>query len=67
MDAESVKKYIGKRCVIVLKNNYVYTAVIPPMTDWTGSAFTITDKFGKSAEVDCDMIGFIQEERGNSN
>lgn len=57
MDEEKVKKYIGKRVLIILKNSFQYTAVIPR---FEGSGFTITDKFKKRIEIECDFIAFIE-------
>jgi len=63
MDPDSVKKYIGKRVRIILKNNYNYTAVIPAVSKWrNGKEFSVVDKFGKNADMDCDFIAFITEE-----
>ena len=64
MEVENVKKYVGKRCRIILTNNYTYTAVIP---DFNGDAFTIKDKFGDEIEIDCKMIGIIQVMGGVNN
>ncbi|MFA6023105.1 MAG: hypothetical protein WC781_03380 [Candidatus Pacearchaeota archaeon] len=64
MDVESVKKYIGKRCKIVLKNNYNYTATIPK---FNGTSFEIIDKYGDMADVECDFIGMIQSTKGDEN
>jgi len=64
MDVEKIKKkYVGKKCRIVLKNNYNYTAVIP---EFNGDSFTINDKFGDSVEIDCDFIAIIQVIGGES-
>lgn len=56
MEIEEVQKYIGKKCLIILKNNYNYTATIP---DFDGTSFSITDIFGKEISIDCDFIAFI--------
>ncbi len=58
MDAEIIKKYIGKKVLIVLKNDFQYTAIIPY---FEGKTFTITDKFGKNVDIDIDYVAFIRE------
>ena len=58
MNEKTIRKYIGKKCLIILKNNFKYTTIIPT---YEGSCFTITDKFGMEFEVDCDFINFISE------
>lgn len=58
MDIENVKKYIGKKVHLVLKNNFRYTAIIP---DFEMDSFTIVDKFGKEIEITCDYISFLAE------
>ena len=57
MDPEKIRKHVGKKVLIILKNNFQYTAVIP---DFFGSGFTITDKFDKEVDISCDYIAFIQ-------
>jgi hypothetical protein len=63
MDVESIKNFVGKKCRIVLKNDYNYTAIIP---NFEGKSFTVTDKFGNRVTIDCDYVGTIQviSERG---
>lgn len=56
MEIKQVRNYIGKKCLIILKNNYNYTAVIP---EFNGSSFSITDIFGKVISIDCEFIAFI--------
>ena len=67
MEVPVVLKYVGKRVRIVLKNNYNYTAVIPPKDKWSGEkSFSIRDKFGETVDIDCEMIGVINEIRTDS-
>ena len=58
MEVEKVKKYIGQKVMLILKNNYKFTVVIP---DFSGHSFEITDKFDQKAEIECDMISMIYE------
>ena len=58
MDVESIKDFVGKKCRIVLKNDYNYTAIIPK---FVGTTFTVKDKFGDIVRIDCDYIATIQE------
>jgi hypothetical protein len=58
MEIETVRKYIGRKVLIILKNNFQYTAIIP---EFENDEFTITDKFGKQIEISCDYIAFIEE------
>jgi len=59
MDPEAVKKYVGKRCRIVLLNNFNYTGVIPEVDTWFGNTFTLRDKFNEMMDITCEMIGMI--------
>lgn len=59
MKEEEVKKYIGKKCLIILNNNFKYTAIIP---DFYESSFTIIDKYKKQVTINCTFIAMIQEE-----
>ena len=56
MKVEDVKAHVGKKCLIILKNGYKYTVVIP---DFEEDSFTATDVFGKKFSVDCNNIDFI--------
>lgn len=57
MENHKVKQYTGKRCRIILKNNYNYTTIIPTIDS---DSFTIKDKFGNQVEVDCGFIAVIE-------
>lgn len=63
MDEKQVKKYIGKKVLLILKNNYKFTTIIP---NFKGSSFDIIDKFGQKATIDCEMVSMIYE-KGDSN
>ena len=58
MYVEDVKKYEGRRVLIILSNKFKYTAVLPKLN---GTTFTIVDKYGHEATIDCDMIQLITE------
>lgn len=58
MDVKIIRKYEGKKVLIILKNNFQYTCVIP---NFKNSSFKIIDKFGKEVEIECDFIGYISE------
>ena len=65
MEIENVQKYVGKRVLLILKNNFKYTTTIPKFKK---STFCIIDKFGLQAEIDCDAIAIIQlDERGEND
>jgi hypothetical protein len=65
MEKEIVKKYVGKKCLIILDNNFNYTGIIP---NFNGNSFSIRDIFGKEVSIDCEFIAFIKEvENGHSN
>lgn len=53
MEIEDVKRHIGKKRLIILKNSYKYTAVIP---EFSKSSFTIVDIFGDIVSLDCSSI-----------
>ena len=62
MEVEKVRKYTGKKCFIVLKNDFKFTAVIP---EFSGNCFDIIDKYGASVSIDCSMINLISELNGD--
>lgn len=64
MDEEEVKKYIGKKVLLILKNNYKFTVVIP---EFSGHSFSFSDKFNQRVTVECDMISMIYEKEGGTN
>lgn len=60
MEVKVVLSYVGKRVRIVLKNNYNYTAIIPPKEKWGATqSFPIKDKFGENVDIDCSYIVII--------
>jgi hypothetical protein len=56
MDCNEVKKHSGKKVLIILKNNYKYTVIIP---DFSGDSFSTRDIFNKEISIDCDFISAI--------
>jgi hypothetical protein len=58
MDVEDIKKYEGKKCLIILNNNFKYTAIIPKNIDKT---FSIIDRYGKEVTINCGFVAMIQE------
>jgi len=56
MEKQEVMKHIGKKVLIILDNDYKYTAVIPP---FTGDSFSIIDIFGEEISITCDFISAI--------
>jgi len=58
MEENNIRKYIGKKVLIILKNNFQYTITIP---EFYGSSFSVEDKFGEHVEISCDFINFIKE------
>lgn len=63
MEKREVKKYVGKKVLLILRNNYKFTVTIP---EFEGYSFEIIDKFGKKATIECSMISMIYE-KGDSN
>lgn len=63
MDECEVKKYIGKRVLLVLKEGFKFTTTIP---SFKSHSFEITDKYGKKASIDCDMISMIYEKESEN-
>lgn len=61
MDVQTIRKYIGRKVLLILKNNFQYTTVIP---EFNGTSFSIMDKFGATVDVECDYISFIKEVGG---
>ena len=57
MELNNVKKYVGKKCRIILKNNYNYTTIIPELD---GETINFVDKYGDAVSIDCNVIGIIQ-------
>ena len=58
MKVVEVKKYVGKNVLIILQNKFKYTAVIP---EFTGESFSIIDRYGHRATIECDSISVICE------
>ena len=58
MKEELVRANIGKKVLIILRNNFQFTSIIPK---FVGDSFTILDKFGKTINICCDFIASIQE------
>ena len=56
MEEEKVKKYIGKKVLLVLNNGFKLTTTIP---DFDGDSFDVIDKYGCPATVECEMISLI--------
>jgi len=61
MDKDEVLKYVGKKVLIILKNGFKVTCIIP---NFTGTSFKTVDKFNLSVSIECDSISLIygQEE-----
>lgn len=58
MDIDEVKKYCDKKCIIVLKNDFKYTIIIP---QFNGSSFSVKDKYNTKITIDCSYIALIKE------
>ena len=58
MNVLNVKKYVGKKVLLELKNGFKFTAVIP---DFSGDSFEIIDKFNKNVSIDTSMIALVYE------
>lgn len=59
MEVEKVKKYIGEKVLIVLRNNFKITCIIP---NFSGTSFETTDKFRERVTIECAMISFIHKQ-----
>jgi len=58
MDVEQIKQYINKKVLIILRNGFKVTTIIP---NFSGNSFNCTDKFGINMTINCDMISMISE------
>jgi hypothetical protein len=58
MEVNNVRKYIGKKVLVILRNNFQYTIIIP---NFSGSSFSVRDKFNANVEISCEFIDFIKE------
>ncbi len=58
MQVEEVKKYEGKKVLVILRNGFKYTVTIP---NFEGNSFTVTDKYDNTVTIDCDGISLIYE------
>jgi len=56
MDVKEVKKYVGNRVLLILRNNFKYTADLP---DFEGTTFTVKDRYGHDATINCNMVDLI--------
>ena len=63
MNIEKVRKYMGKKCLLILKNNFKITTVIPKFDD---DSFDCIDRYGKALTIECDMISLIYEQNGDN-
>jgi len=62
MDAESLKGSAGKKCRIIIKNGFNYTAIIPKLKEWDSeTTITIIDKFSNTIRIDIGSISAIHE------
>lgn len=64
MDVEQIKKYIGKKVLLILKNNYKFTVIIP---DFSRNSFSVKDKFGQDVTIDCDFVSMIYEKEDSED
>ena len=64
MRKEEVKKYVSKKVLLILKNNFKYTCIIP---NFEGDSFTVKEKFGNTISIDCEMVSLITEIGGTKN
>ena len=64
MDEEKVRAYINKKVLLVLKNGFKFTTIIP---DFKGKSFNAKDKFGENITIECDMISLIVEKEVGIN
>ena len=58
MNEENIRKYVGQKVLLVLKNNFKYTVTIPK---FTGNDFTVIDKFGREIVINCEMVSMLGE------
>jgi hypothetical protein len=58
MDIKTLKKYSGRKVLLILKNNFNYTTVLPAKFS---EDFRILDKFGKSIVINADFVSAIRE------
>jgi small nuclear ribonucleoprotein (snRNP)-like protein len=56
MESEIVKKWINKKVVLILKNGFKYTVIIPY---FEGNSFNVKDKYNNNISIDCEMISLI--------
>jgi sRNA-binding regulator protein Hfq len=63
MNEEEVRKYVGKKVILFLKNGYKLTTAIP---EFQGSSFTIIDKYSKEISLDCEAISIIIDNEGGN-
>jgi len=61
MEEDKVRKYIGKKCLLILVNGFKITTEIP---EFEGSSFESKDKYGQNLTVECEMISLICEQGG---
>lgn len=58
MDKKQIEKYTGKKVLLILKNNYKFTTIVPK---FSGDDFSIVDKFGQNVTINCDMVSMVYE------
>lgn len=62
MEKKEIEKYVGKKVLLILKNSYKFTVIIPK---FEGDSFNIVDKFGHRATIECEMVSMIYEKGGS--
>jgi hypothetical protein len=59
MNEDDVRRFVGKKCLLILNNNFKYTGIIP---EFSGPSFLMTDKYGRVVLIECSFIGMIRED-----
>ena len=58
MYVEDIKKYEGKKILLILSNKFKYTTILPKIERNT---FTIKDKYGHLVTINCELVHLITE------
>lgn len=56
MDEKEIRKYVGKKCLVSLKNGMTYTAVIP---NFFNDTITVIDKYDEEVSFICEFVAYI--------
>jgi hypothetical protein len=62
MDLEIIRKFCGKRVILILKNGFKYTCKLPELIN---KDFEVIDIFGEKVNISAEFVNLIKEKNGS--